>query len=796
MLRNYLIVTLRNLWKSKVYAFINIFSLSVGMAACLLIYLFIQNEQSFDAFHQKKDVIYRLDEVQSFPGMSPQNVALSMPGMGPNLLAEYPEVVNYARYYNWDRQLFELGEKRIFIENTVGVDSTFLEMFDFPLVYGDKNVVLDEPNTVVLTEETANKFFGRTDVVGEALVLNEESIEVKGVLKDLPDHSHLQFDALMPMSSITREDPEFNDRWGSNFLVTYLQLQPETDVTAFEAKMPDFLLGHMNEQGASYYELFLQPLTDVHLTSADITHDYQNWKKFDGQYIGVFSILAVFVLAIAAINFMNLSTARSSSRVKEVGLRKSIGASKGHITRQFLGESTIFSTLALILALGIVYLSLPVIAEITDRKLSILSLVQSTELVIIICGITLIIGLVSGIYPALFISSFQPAKVLKGKIEGIGRKSVLRNVLVVAQFSIAIALIVGTILTVKQLQFMQSQDIGFDKEQVITVPMTGTSNERYETLYNELLRDESIVGVTASNQRLGNNLHQFGARIIVDGERQNVTVSGVNVDYDFLDVYNIELIEGRNFSRDIASDKQRAFIVNESLVKEMGWEEPLGQSLGFGWYDTLGTVVGVVKDFNFNSLHHEINTLAIHVNPDWNYNELSIKAKAGKLEDAIEHIDQTWKTVVADSPVEYAFLDAHFEKLYESDKQVSEIVTVMAVLAIIIACLGLFGLASLATEQRIKEIGIRKVHGANIGQLILLLSRSFALLVTIAFIITVPFTWYLMGEWLTSFAYRIEISPFTFLLAGLVALGIALLTVSYHAIKTALTNPVKALRYE
>ncbi len=798
MIKNYLKIAFRNLIKYKVYSFINIFGLAIGMAACLVILLFIADEKSFDQFHQKKDQIYRLDEVQSFEGMSPQNVALSMPGMGPNMQNEFPEIINFSRYWNRGSLLYKKDETQLMVDATIMVDSTFLEIFDFELIQGDRYTALIEPNSLVVTEETARKFFNKTDVLGEQLLLEDDNFKITGVLANVPENSHLQFNTLVSISTVTHENPEFNNRWGSNFLVTYLQLAPNTHIANLESKFPGFLQSHMNEDVTNYYKLYLQPLSEVHLNSVEIEHDYQNYRKFDGSYVNVFLIVAFFVLLIAGINFMNLSVARSATRSKEVGIRKSVGAIKWQLIGQFLGESVLLTFVALLLSLFISAAFIPYLNAVTNRSLSMLTIANHIVLVLGIIATVGIIGLVAGSYPAFFLASFQPAKVLKGKVEGFGKKSLLRNSLVVIQFAIAITLIVGTVVAMQQLRFMKSKDVGFNKDQMMIVPMSQEANEKYETLKNELLKQPDLLGVTASGQRLGNNLHQTGAKVKTDTTVRDLSVSQINVDYNYLSVYGIKLKSGREFSKEYSTDAGFAFIVNESLAKELGLENPLGSQFGFGWYnsDTLGSIVGVAYDFNYNSLHHNINTLCMHVHPEWGFSELSVKAKGDNIQGAIAAVKSTWENLIGDRPFEYSFLDEHFESLYRSDEQMSTIISAIAGLAIIIACLGLFGLASITTEQRIKEIGIRKVLGASIGQLLVNLSKNFAFLVIIAFLISTPITYYLMREWLAGFAFRVNLSVWVFVFAGIISLLIALVTISYQTFRAAMANPVDVLKSE
>lgn len=797
MLKNYLAIALRNIRQNPLYAFINIFSLAIGLAACLAIYLFITDERSFDAFHSKKENIYRLDEVQNFTGTNVQKVALTMPGMGPALASEFPEVVTYTRFMNRNKQLVVKAEKRFLLNNLAHVDSTYLEIFDFPLLQGDRTTALDEPYTMVITEETALKFFtGADEAMNNTLTFRDKEYKITGILKNIPENSHMQVDALVSMTTTTSEDKTFNDRWGSNFLNTYLVLHPNTNIAAMEEKFPAFMSRHMNDPNINdYYKLFVQRLDQVHLASTDIEHDYNNYRKFNGKYLDVFSIVGVFILLIACVNFMNLTTARASHRGKEIGVRKSVGAKKTQLFSQFIFESLLLTCFALALAVLLNLLLLPMLNSLIGRQLSMLTFFNHWEqLVLVVLG-TLTLGLLAGIYPSFYMTSFSLSRMIKGNNEG---KSIFRSGLVVVQFGLALAMIVSTLIVMQQLTFMQSKDIGFNKDQIMLVDMNREANEKFELLRTELKRSPHILGVTASGQRLGNNFHQWGFKVKADTGVVQMTPSNVNVDYEYLTVYGMELKEGRNFSKEFATDNGKAFIINESLAKELGLSDPIGTPAGHAWYhnDSLGTIIGVVKDFNFNSLHYKVNTLEMVVHPDWGYDEMSVKIDAAHTQEAIAYIKNLWEEHIPNYPFDYTFLDAHFEVLYRSDKQMGSVVAIMAGLAILISCMGLFGLAAIITEKKTKEIGIRKVLGASEGQITMLLSRNFAMLIVISFVIVTPVTWYLLRLWLESFAYRVGINPLLFLLGGFIAMTIALGTISYHTLRSARANPVKALRYE
>ena len=798
MIKNYLLISLRNIRQSPLYAFINIFSLAIGLTACMVIYLFIQDERSFDAFHKKNESIYRLDEVQNFPGTNLQKVALSMPGMGPSMLKEFPEIANYARFMCRPKQLLVKEEKRFLLPFLATVDSTFLEIFDFNIVQGDRMTALDEPYSIMVTEKTALKFFKSADeAMGNTITFRDKEYKVTGILEEVPENSHMKFDALVSLTTITTEEKDFNDRWGGNFLNTYLVLQPNTDIKALEAKFPAFMSRHMDNPDINkFYVLYLQRLQDVHLASTDIEHDYNNYRKFNGEYLDIFSIVGIFILLIASLNFMNLTTARASHRWKEIGVRKTVGAKKLQLFFQFIFESTLLAVFALMLAAALSLFFVPLINAALDRQLSLLALLDDPTNLFYIGAVTLLLGLLTGIYPAFYMTSFNMSRVLKGGNKGTGR-SIFRSSMVVVQFGLSLAMIVSTLIVIQQLSFMQNKDLGFNKEQMLLIDMNREANEKFETLRTELKRSPLVLGVTASGQRLGENFHQSGFKVKGDTGVFNITPSNVNVDYEYLDVYGIKLKDGRAFSKDVVTDKDMAFIINESFAKELGIKDIIGTKAGHGWYhnDSLGTIIGVAKDFNFNSLHYKINTLQMSVHPQWGYDEMSVKIDAARAEEAIAFVRKLWDEHVS-YPFDYSFLDDHFENLYRTDQQMSSVVAIMAGLAILISCMGLFGLAAITTARKIKEIGIRKVLGATETQITVLLSRNFTMLLIISFIVASPVTYWLLLKWLESFAYRITINPLLFLLGGFVALTIALLTISYHTIRSARSNPVDSLRYE
>ena len=798
MLKNYLMVTLRNLWRNKVYASINIAGLALGISSCILILIFVEHELSFDRFHSKSDQIYRLCEVQKFEGMTAQNVALSMYPMGPALQKDFPEIKEFVRFVSQDQVQMLTDGAPYFSEKIYFVDEKALEMFDFKLLHGDPKTVLDEPNSVVLTPKNARILFQSTNPVGKTVKLKVEegykNFKVTGVLEEIPKNSHLQFEALFSLSSV--EEESWKEGWGNNWLVTYLYLDKNADLEKLHEAFPAFLRKYMEEDGASQYELFLQNLSEVHLGSTDITHDYQNVSKFDGKYIYIFIILAIFVLVIACVNFINLSTARSVKRAKEVGIRKTLGAYKSQLVGQFLSESIVFAFIAMFLSVFLVELSLPYLSNLIQRDLSLQFFTNPLMLPILLSG-ALLVGFLSGVYPAFFISAFEATRVLKGNLENKRVKFSLRNVLVVSQFAIATFLIVSTFIVVKQLDFMMNKDIGYNKEHVVIVPMNRTINEKFDAFKSDLLKSPAIIQVSASGQRLGNNIHQTSVKFKGENtEERGLTSSFLNIDYDYLKLYNIKLLEGRGFSKEFGQDQQKSFIINEAMRKELGLKSGVDAKFGLSWVDTLGTIIGVTENFNFNSLHHTVQPLCMFVNNDWGYSELSVKVDAQNIKEAMAYLEKSWKTFEPELPFEYSFLDEHFENLYTSERQVSQVVSIFTFLAIVVACLGLYGLASFITQQRTKEIGIRKILGASVSQILFLLSGDFLRLVVIASIIALPMTYWAIQQWLQNYAFRTSISWWVFVLPLFIILGIALLTVSYQTLKTSRVNPADTLRYE
>jgi putative ABC transport system permease protein len=781
------------------YSLINIFSLAIGLASCLVIYLFISDELSFDSFHTKKSVIHRVYGMPHYSGNGSQKIALTNGWTGPSMVDDFPEVSNFTRYWTQGKMAFRNGTDQFLISHVAAVDSTFLEIFGFDLQSGNRATALDEPNSVVITEETSLKFFkNNTEVIGSNITIRDAEYKITGVLKNLPENSHLQFDALLSISTFSRTDRMFSLKWEGSFLNTYLELKPGTNKKELESKFSDFWIRHTGIKDADKSTtLLLQPLMDIHLQSTDIDHDYNNYRKFNGSYLKVFGIIGIFILIIACVNFMNLTTARAAHRWKEVGVRKSVGAKKAQLFGQFIFESTLLASLALLLAIAVDSFFLPFLNQLTGRQLFLSSLLEYPMQFLVILMVTVSLGLLTGIYPSFYMTSFSVTSVLKGGNPNQG-KSIFQNSLVVVQFALAIGMIIGTLVVTQQLSFVKNTDIGFTKDQIMLVEMNKEVNQKFDILRTEWLRNRFITGVTASSQRLGNNLNGWGFKVKTDSGVYNFVPSNLNVDFDYLKVYGIKLKEGRDFSRDFLTDKGKAFIINETMAKELHMKEPVGTPAGQSWYenDSLGAVIGVAKDFNYNSLHSKIGMLAIVCQPQWGYDEISLKIDGAHAKETIAAIKEVWDKNILSYPFSYSFLNEHFDNLYRSDQQMSWVIMIMAAFAILISCMGLFGLVAITTKKKIKEIGIRKILGASAFQITTMLSTSFTKLVVVSFIVVSPITYYLLTKWLENFSYRIGLNPFLFLSGGVIALVIALVTIGYHTIKSARENPVNSLRYE
>ena len=793
MFKNYFKIALRNLWKHKVFSFINIMGLTVGMTACFLIFLYVSFEWSYDSFHSKANRIYRVVADIKTPTevINTNKPAWAVP---PNAKDEFPEIESFVRILN-DNVLMRKGDIKFQEENTMWADSSFFKVFDFKLLKGNPQTALKEQFSVVLSKKAAKKYFGSADPVGQTLLITGDAYPAKvtGVMEDIPENSTIKGDVVLSMSTFTqRLYRGVDSNWGGYDPQAYLLLKPGMNAKALEKKFTAFLEkrnGTEMKQSQMYPTLFLESLKDVYLRS---TRDGSKTGNITNVYI--FSIIAVFILLIACINFINLTTARSAERAKEVGIKKVVGAEKSQLMRQFIGESLMVSLISFVLAVGLSALLLPLFNQLAGKTVS-PGIFSNTYYLLTLLLAAIGIGLLAGVYPALVLSSFKPVVVLKGRFATGTRGILLRKGLVIAQFTISIALIIGTIIVYNQMNYMRSQDLGFSKDQVMVIDTNGDPAKK--AFQQAVAGLPGVKSTSMSGSIPGGGDHSAYSEIEnIKGDLQIANLDLYFVDFDYINQYKIKMVAGRGFSRDFATDTTRAMVLNEAAVKMFGYTSPQ-QAIGkrFKQWGREGKIVGVMKDFHFRSLQEVIKPLSMRIEPDRS-NLVSVNVSATNLPSTIAAVQNKWKTLIPNRPFSYYFLDEFFDRQYRSEERFGKLFLNFAVLAIFISCLGLLGLAAYSTMQRTKEIGIRKVMGASVSNIINLLSKDFLKLVFISFFIAAPVAWFFMHQWLEDFAYRINISWWIFAVAGITALLIALFTISFQAIRAAIANPVKSLRTE
>lgn len=810
MIKNYIKIAWRNLLKNKGFTAINIIGLSLGIACFIVIAMFVTDELSYDKFHAKADHIYRIHSDISFGGTD-LNMAVSADPMGETLKNDYPEVEEYVRFYGSNgAKLIKKGNEYIKEENVVHADSTLFNVFTLPSIVGNTQTALNEPNTVVITNTVAKRYFGSAELaLGQMLDTDDDNrtlYEVTAVIEDIPLNSHFNYDFFFSMDNV---DYDFGNFSSHNFY-TYVVLRPGTDYQEFNKNFDEVIEKHMLpqirqyvdiasieefEQKGNRLEYSLFPLTDIHLKSSRGVEIQPNGNI---QYVYIFSTAALFILILACINFMNLTTARSAGRAREVGIRKVLGTNKKSLISQFLIESTIVTIIALIIGLFFVWLTLGWFNDISGKEM-VLSSLWSPKFLLFLLVLPLLIGVLAGIYPAFFMSSFQPITVLKGKLSAGHQKNYLRNFLVVFQFATSIILIIGTIVIYKQIDHIQKTNIGFDKDQVLLVSNSGLPRETRISLKTEIEQQTDVKSASFA-----------GYVPISDSSRSDTTFStesvmtqtnGFNmqywrVDYDYLSNMDMELVEGRFFSRSFGADST-AIVLNETAAKLTGFDNPIGKKI----YTTDGSdsqiayeIIGIVKNFNYESLRQDVGALSLRLgNNSW---VSAFRFNTANVDKLVSLIETKYKAAAPGMPFEYQFMDEAFEVMYRQEQRVGKVALTFAILAIIIACLGLFGLATYIAEQRTKEIGIRKVLGASVSNIVKMLSTDFVKLVLLSFVIAAPIAWWFMNTWLQDFAFRISLNWWIFIATGLIALVIAFVTLSSQAIKAAIANPVNSLRSE
>ncbi len=808
MLKNYIKTALRNLARNKLYSILNITGLAIGIACCVLILLYVQDELSFDRFHENSDNIYRL--VPTFTTSERiMYMATNAHVQGPMLKSEFPEVLNYVRFTSYgvggSRKSIEYKEMTFNEEKFLWADETLFEVFSFKLVKGSPKDALVKPNSLVITEEMAEKYFGNEDPIGKTLLINTDKLYmVTGVLENIPKTSHIRPDFIASFSTFNLQPTASTaqDLLSEVNFYTYLLVQDGTDYKDLEQRFTESLNRHIgaflkNLGGSAVLEL--QPLTRIYLHSE---RENEIERTGDVAYVYLFSGIGLFILLLACLNFMNLSTARSANRAKEVGLRKVVGALRGQLIKQFLGESMILTLIAVVFSLLLVLFSIPVFNSISGKELG-MDYFSNPVLLAGLFGLFVIVSLIGGSYPAFFLSAFRPVEVIQGKLKRGTKSSILRIALVSFQFTVSIVLIIGTLIVSQQLEYVKNRKLGYDKDHVMAFRMRNPETQKkYEAIKNELIQHPSVLNVSASTTiPLGTS--DFSVHHAVGKpEDELIMLFAQIVDEDYIGTYKMEIVQGRNFSKEFLTDPEEAIIINEAAVKKLGWQDrAIGQQIER--FTSLTTrrkyrIVGIVKDYHFQSLHREIQPLVLfnHAPYDFSYNRISVRVKPENIQDTIGFLRSKWKEFDPQYPFEYAFVDDQYDELYRAEERLGQLFGYFTALAIVIGCLGLFGLTSFAAEQRTKEIGIRKVLGASVQGVVWMLVREFTKWVLLAVLVAWPVGYLIMNSWLQNFFYRINVGFETLILAALLALIIAMITVSYQAVKAGLANPADSLKYE
>jgi putative ABC transport system permease protein len=805
VLKNYVKIALRNLFRNRLYSLINLSGLAIGIASCLMIYLWVQDELSYDRFHQNAERIYRIERKFDFRDMHGQAPITSGP-YGPALVGDYPEVEKFIRLHR--NELSIKDHRSIFRQQQlVFADNSIFEVFDFHLEKGDPQTALTQPMSVVLTRENSLKYLGTEDALGKSLTVDWDGtltdFQVTGILEEVPHNSHVHFEVLASLSSYPKEQMNI---WFNNFLYTYVLLKEGASIGDLENKFSSFLTKYMAADFAKVvgpdtdindvFQLKLYPLSDIHLHPAQ-QFEIEPQGSLTSVYI--FSAIAVLILIIACINFMNLSTARANKRAREVGIRKTVGAYKHQLQGQFLGESVFLAFIALVLALLLIRLFIPIFNSISGKFLSVSMLFHIGNWSIVL-GIALTAGLLAGLYPAFYLTEFDPAKVLKATAHSGAGKSNFRRSMAVIQFVISITLIIGTLVIYRQMEYIQNKSLGFDKENVVLLPAESNRVRQNIDAFRNTLREDVRIKSVAVSSNIPSSDMFYDTVFKRDDSDEVFSLIFMYADYEFVDTYGFQLINGRKFSREFSTDIQSAVLINQAAAREVGYtpEEAVGKKLlrfvnvnEFRQYK----IIGVLEDFHFKSLHRIIEPCLLFLAPD-EFRIVSVRIKPGDVRGTIDFIRQKWTETFPEEQFEYRFLDNRINLLYKSEGKVQSIFLIFSVLSIFIACLGLFGLSAFTAEERTKEIGVRKVLGASTANILLLLSKEFTKWVLVANIIAWPIAYFMMNRWMQNFAYKAGIGLWPFILSAVLAFLIALVTISYQSVKAALTDPVDCLRYE
>jgi len=792
MLKNYLKTAIRHFSRQKGFTFINMLGLTIGLACCIVIFLYVTDEMSYDKYHKDLDRIYRVASRTESPELISSSAQVSAP-VAQVLSEHFPQVDKVAKTIRVSGGLVEIGNNKFYEDTRIFSDAEIFEILNIPFLLGEASPSFDRPGTIVLSDRMAKKYFGSENPIGQTLLINSRDYEITGVVADPPQNTHFKYDTFVSMKTLEGQYPF--DRWFLGNFHVHTKLNPQVDAADLEGPLAGMARTYapkdlMRSDESVIY--FLQPVADIHLFS-HLRNETE--PSMNPLYLYILSAIGIVVLLIACMNFINLSTARSTKRAKEVGVRKVMGANRSQLVRQFLSESLVIIVIALILAVFLVSLLFPLVNNISGKTFNETDLL-SPSLIVFMFMLILFVSLAASAYPALFLSAYQPVKVMKAGVMTGLKGSTLRRALVVSQFAISIALIAGILIMFRQINFMKNEYLGFEKEQKLIIPVQGSLSleENYETVKASFLDDSSIIGTAVSSHAIGQRLGRWDTQLVGGGESDSRVLNHLYVGPDFIEEYGIQLVAGRSFSREFSTDKEDAMIINRSAAKEYGWlpEEALGKEL-----DSIvsGKVIGVIEDFHYQGLQTVIEPLALFWEPQ-RFEVLTLSVNTGDLNKTLAFAKTKWEEIYPGFPFEYYFLDSSFDKEYQSEDKIGKMFTMFTLLGFFIACLGLFGLASFTAEKKTKEIGVRKVLGATVSEIVVLLSKEMVKWVLMANLIAWPVIYFVMNLWLKNFAYRINITIGILAASAFITLAIALVTVSYQSIKAACANPVDALKYE
>lgn len=795
MVRNYLKIMIRNIFKHKGYVLINVLGLTVALVVSVFAIAYIVDEISFDEFHSKNEKIFRLNKKNVSINDGTSRLTSETAGlMGPTLHADFPEVENFTRILPWfDDAVISRENENIKITNSVFVDSTFLEVFDFKLLRGNRQTVLTRPSSIVLSESLSKKLFKEEDPIGKVVKgLHDLDYEVTGVIEDSPRQSHIQYDVLISWSTtVPNVGPlsyDFMNNWLGQTLYTYIELKDGQSAQTLSPKLVTFMQRHFPERAESYF-LYLQPLSEVYLHSDNITHS-KRLKMSSATYLRVFGMAALFILLIACVNYININTARATKRAAEVGMRKVLGASRRQLVFQFMGESFLLTLIAAVLALLIVDLSLPNFNTLSGKELD-LNALLNIKVVLSVTAVVLSVALLSGFYPALILSGFKPRHVLKMSAKHRLTGNLPRQVLTVVQFVIAIVMIASTIIVFQQTSYLKNKDLGFDKEQLVVMNINNDIEKRTSEFLSALESTPNVLAFSACQATIGNGT--FGTTVIPEGADHDYSVSLFRTDANFITTIGMRMVEGRAFNSQLSSDSS-SLIVNQAFVDMMGWETGVEKQVRFSPESAAYPIIGVVEDFHFQGLaQYAVEPVVMYIESRNLYN-VTVRISGNNISETLRDFEKLWGQYESRFPFEYYFVDDWFDQQYKTQEQLFDTVSLFSIISIILASLGLYGLTAFTIEQKTKEIGIRKVLGATVSGLTLMVNKKFILLVLVAFVIAAPMIWYGMGQWLEDYAYKITLDYKVLLLAVFITMMITIITVSSQAVKAALTNPVNTLR--